>query len=76
MSPVVFEDCVWQCIKMGAGAVSIEISESWLLIYHGALHSSDGFVYSFGSAVLDTEQPWKVKFRSAPYLIAPQTVYE
>ena len=50
--------------------------EGWLLIYHGVLASCNGFVYSFGSALLDLDQPWKVKFRSGPYLLSPQTIYE
>ncbi|MGL5635959.1 MAG: glycosidase, partial [Bacteroidales bacterium] len=44
--------------------------------YHGVLNSCNGFVYAFGSALLDLEQPWKVKYRSGPYLITPQTTYE
>ena len=29
-----------------------------------------------GAALLDLDQPWKVMYRSAPYLMAPQTHYE
>ena len=38
--------------------------------------SCNGFVYSFGAALLDLEQPWKVIYRCAPYLLSPQTLYE
>ena len=76
MSPAPFEDSAWQCTKIGAGPIPIETSEGWLLIYHGVLASCNGFVYSFGSALLDIDQPWKVKFRSGPYLISPQKDYE
>jgi len=76
MSPAPFEDSAWQCTKIGAGPIPIETSEGWLLIYHGVLHSCNGFVYSFGSALLDLDQPWKVKFRSGPYLLSPQKDYE
>lgn len=76
MSPAPFEDSAWQCTKIGAGPIPIETSEGWLLIYHGVLHSCNGFVYSFGSALLDIDQPWKVKFRSGPYLLSPQKDYE
>ena len=48
--------------------------EGWLLIYHGVLTSCNGFVYSFGAALLDLEQPWKVIYRAAPYLLSPQTL--
>jgi beta-1,4-mannooligosaccharide/beta-1,4-mannosyl-N-acetylglucosamine phosphorylase len=62
----------WESTKIGAGPIPIETSEGWLLIYHGVLHSCNGFVYSFGAALLDLEQPWKVIARSDPYLLSPQ----
>ena len=76
MAPAPFETSAWQCTKIGAGPIPIETSEGWLLIYHGVLTSCNGFVYSFGSALLDLEQPWKVLYRSGPYLLSPQTAYE
>jgi len=66
----------WQATKIGAGPIPIETSEGWLLIYHGVLTSCNGFVYSFGAALLDLEQPWKVIARGEPYLLAPQAPYE
>jgi beta-1,4-mannooligosaccharide/beta-1,4-mannosyl-N-acetylglucosamine phosphorylase len=66
----------WQSTKIGAGPIPIETSEGWLMIYHGVLTSCNGFVYSFGAALLDLEQPWKVLYRGAPYLLSPQTLYE
>lgn len=66
----------WQATKIGAGPIPIETNEGWLLIYHGVLTSCNGFVYSFGAALLDLEQPWKVIARGAPYLLAPQAPYE
>ena len=50
----------WQSTKVGAGPVPIETPEGWLLFYHGVLTSCNGFVYSFGAALLDLDQPWKV----------------
>lgn len=66
----------WQSTKIGAGPVPIETSEGWLLLYHGVLTSCNGFVYSFGAALLDLEQPWRVIHRTAPYLLSPQRDYE
>lgn len=66
----------WQSTKIGAGPTPIETSEGWLLIYHGVITSCNGFVYSFGAALLDLDQPWKVMYRTAPYLLSPQTLYE
>jgi beta-1,4-mannooligosaccharide/beta-1,4-mannosyl-N-acetylglucosamine phosphorylase len=56
----------WQSTKIGAGPVPIETSEGWMLFYHGVLTSCNGFVYSFGAALLDLEEPWKVIYRGEP----------
>ncbi len=66
----------WQATKVGAGPTPIETSEGWLLFYHGVLTSCNGFVYSFGAALLDLEQPWKVIYRTRPYLLNPRENYE
>jgi beta-1,4-mannooligosaccharide/beta-1,4-mannosyl-N-acetylglucosamine phosphorylase len=66
----------WQATKVGAGPTPIETTEGWLLFYHGVLTSCNGFVYSFGAALLDLDQPWKVIYRAAPYLMSSQTLYE
>jgi beta-1,4-mannooligosaccharide/beta-1,4-mannosyl-N-acetylglucosamine phosphorylase len=66
----------WQSTKIGAGPIPIETPQGWLLFYHGVLTSCNGFVYSFGAALLDLEQPWKVIHRGGPYLLSPQTSYE
>ncbi|MFC1479773.1 glycoside hydrolase family 130 protein [Planctomycetota bacterium] len=66
----------WQSTKIGAGPIPIETSEGWLMIYHGVLNSCNGFVYSFGAALLDLEEPWKVIARGRDYILSPQTIYE
>ena len=66
----------WQSTKIGAGPVPIETREGWLLFYHGVITSCNGFVYSFGAALLDLDQPWKVIGRGGPYLLSPQKDYE
>lgn len=66
----------WQATKIGAGPIPIETQEGWLLLYHGVITSCNGFVYSFGAALLDLDQPWKVLHRGASYLLSPQTKYE
>ena len=76
MAPAPFEVSAWQCLKIGAGPIPIETSEGWLLIYHGVLQSCNGYVYSFGAALLDLDQPWKIKYRTGPYLLSPQKDYE
>lgn len=66
----------WQSTKIGAGPIPIETKEGWLLFYHGVLTSCNGFVYSFGAALLDLDQPWQVIYRTRPYLLSPQALYE
>ena len=66
----------WQSTKVGPGPVPIETDEGWLLIYHGVLTTCNGYVYRIGCALLDLEQPWKVLYRSADYLMAPWEPYE
>lgn len=66
----------WQSSKIGAGPIPIETSEGWLMFYHGVLTSCNGFVYSFGAALLDLDEPWKVIHRSKNFLIAPWEQYE
>jgi beta-1,4-mannooligosaccharide/beta-1,4-mannosyl-N-acetylglucosamine phosphorylase len=66
----------WQGTKIGPGPVPIETSEGWLMIYHGVLNSCNGFVYSYGAALLDLDQPWKVIARTEPYMMSPQRDYE
>jgi beta-1,4-mannooligosaccharide/beta-1,4-mannosyl-N-acetylglucosamine phosphorylase len=66
----------WCYTKVGAGAIPIETSEGWLVIYHGVLTSCNGYVYSMSAALMDLDHPWKVIARAAPYLLSPQMLYE
>lgn len=66
----------WQNIKIGAGPAPIETSEGWLMLYHGVTNTCNGFVYSFGAALLDLGEPCRVLCRSRDYLLTPQAPYE
>ena len=66
----------WQSTKIGPGPSPIETDEGWLLFYHGVLNTCNGFVYRMGAALLDKDEPWKVKYRSRFYLLAPEELYE
>ncbi|NLT55432.1 MAG: glycosylase [Actinomycetales bacterium] len=66
----------WQAVKIGSGPVPIETSEGWLLLYHGVSGPCNGFVYSFGAALLDLENPAKVLYRTRDYLLTPEEPYE
>jgi beta-1,4-mannooligosaccharide/beta-1,4-mannosyl-N-acetylglucosamine phosphorylase len=66
----------WQGTKIGAGPIPIETNEGWLLFYHGVSGTCNGFVYSYGAALLDLDQPWKVIYRGEDYLLTPEKIYE
>lgn len=66
----------WESTKIGAGPAPIETPQGWLLFYHGVLTSCNGFVYHFGAALLDMDEPWKVIARGKSYLMSPQMPYE
>ena len=76
MGTVKGNDSAWQSTKVGPGPAPIETDEGWLLIYHGVITTCNGFVYRMGAALLDLDEPWRVKYRSKDYLLAPWELYE
>lgn len=76
MGTVPGDRSAWQSKKIGAGPVPIETDEGWLLIYHGVINTCNGFVYRMGCALLDLDEPWKVKLRSRYYILGPHELYE
>lgn len=76
MGTIKGNDSAWQSTKIGPGPSPIETDEGWLLIYHGVITTCNGFVYRMGAALLDLDEPWRVKYRSKDYLLAPWELYE
>ena len=72
----VLEPRDWAWTKVGAGPIPIEIDEGWLMIFHGVGQTCNGMIYNMGAAILDKEEPWKVKYRCYPYILHPETMYE
>lgn len=66
----------WENLKIGAGAAPIETTEGWLLFYHGVNRTCSGYVYSMGGAILDIDEPSKVKYRCRTFLMTPEEWYE
>ena len=66
----------WQMTKVGAGPTPIETKDGWVVIYHGVHTTCNGIVYSMGGAILDLNEPWKVKYRTRRYMMAPTELYE
>jgi beta-1,4-mannooligosaccharide/beta-1,4-mannosyl-N-acetylglucosamine phosphorylase len=66
----------WQRTKVGAGPIPIETDEGWLMIYHGVMDTCNGFVYSIGAALLDLDEPWRVRHRTNQHILSPEQDYE
>jgi len=66
----------WERIKIGAGPAPIKTDEGWILIYHGVQATCNGWSYSIGVAVLDLEDPSKVKYRANRLLMGAEEPYE
>lgn len=66
----------WESLKIGGGAAPIETSEGWLLFYHGVSGTCNGYVYSIGGAILDIDEPSRVKYRCENYLLTPEEDFE
>lgn len=66
----------WAWTKIGAGPIPIKTDEGWLLIFHGVGTTCNGMIYSMGAAILDIDEPWKVKYRCKPYIFHPTEYYE
>ena len=66
----------WESLKIGGGAAPIETSEGWLLFYHGVAGTCSGYIYSIGAAILDIDEPSRVKYRCENFLITPEEEYE
>lgn len=63
-------------LPFSRNAAPIETSEGWLLFYHGVTGTCNGYVYSIGGAVLDGDEPSKVKYRCENFLLTPEEWYE
>ncbi len=61
---------------VGGGCPPIETPDGWLLIYHAAYYSQNGYVYSACAALLDLNNP-KIEIARLPYpLFSPDKDWE
>jgi predicted GH43/DUF377 family glycosyl hydrolase len=66
----------WDGGKIGLAAPPIETVEGWLLFYHGVKRTASGSIYRLGLALLDLENPLKVRHRSDEWVFGPTEWYE
>ena len=70
-------------LKIGGGPPPVRVPEGWLVLHHGVTGQLDPGVaqqqsvrYVAGGMILDAEQPWQVRQRSAQPLLEPETADE
>ncbi len=66
----------WDGGKIGLAAPPLETAEGWLLFYHGVRQTASGSIYRMGLALLDLEDPLKVRRRSDEWVFGPTAHYE
>lgn len=66
----------WDANKIGLSPPPLETPEGWLILYHGVRHTAGGCLYRLGLALLDLENPCRVRRRSDDWIFAPEAPYE
>jgi beta-1,4-mannooligosaccharide/beta-1,4-mannosyl-N-acetylglucosamine phosphorylase len=66
----------WDANKIGLCSPPIETREGWLIIYHGVRHTGAGVIYRLGLALLDLEDPARVRARGGEWVMSPREPYE
>lgn len=66
----------WDSTRVGLGPPPIETDEGWLIIYHGVRMTASGSLYRVGLALLDLEEPWKIRKRCDQWVFGPHEPYE
>ena len=66
----------YESSHIGGGCPPIETKDGWLIIYHAAEDTPDGFIYHASAALLDLDDPRKVLGRLKTPLISPTEEWE
>jgi predicted GH43/DUF377 family glycosyl hydrolase len=61
--------------KVGGSTPPLKTDEGWLVLYHGVENGGQGF-YRVGVALLDLNDPTKVKSRLKDWIMEPEHDYE
>ena len=70
------EGAWWDAGKIGLGPPPLETPEGWLIMYHGVHQTAGGSIYRAGLALLDLDDPRRVKRRSDEWILGPRESYE
>jgi predicted GH43/DUF377 family glycosyl hydrolase len=66
----------WDSARIGIGPPPLETDEGWLMIYHGVRETVAGALYRAGLALLDLEEPTRVRRRCSEWVLGPREDYE
>ncbi len=66
----------WDSTRVGLGPPPIETEEGWLIIYHGVRNTVSGSLYRVGLALLDLEDPRRIRNRCDQWVFGPHEDYE
>jgi len=66
----------WDCHRVGLACQPIETPHGWMIFYHGVRATASGSIYRLGLALLDLNEPWKVRRRSDEWVLGPREIYE
>jgi len=66
----------WDANKIGLSPPPLRTDEGWLLLYHGVRQTASGAIYRLGLALLDLQDPTKVRARSDEWVFEPEAEYE
>ena len=61
---------------LGPSTVPYRTEEGWLIIFHAIMNNCTTREYSVGAALLDLEEPWKVRHITKHPILYPEAPYE
>ncbi|GAB4167917.1 MAG: glycoside hydrolase family 130 protein [Terrimicrobiaceae bacterium] len=61
---------------LGPSTVPHRIADGWLILFHAIMNNCTTREYSVGAAILDAEEPWKIKHLARHPILAPEADYE
>jgi predicted GH43/DUF377 family glycosyl hydrolase len=66
----------WDSAGIGLGPPPLDTPQGWLAIYHGVKRIAGGAIYRTGVALLDRDNPVRIRRRSDEWVLAAEATYE
>jgi predicted GH43/DUF377 family glycosyl hydrolase len=74
--PLIAPSVGWQQFRLGGGTPPVRTPQGWLTLYHGVEGRPGAVRYSAGALLLDAQQVWRVRYRSAQPILEPEVAEE